>query len=60
MNIIIIEIKMFIVLIIFKKYNIRYFILERKYRIFNNKELIFKFNKLIVDDFQILLNKIYI
>ena len=25
---------------LYKKYNIRYFILERKYRIFNNKELI--------------------
>ena len=42
---------------LYKKYNIRYFILERKYRIVNNKELIFEFNKLVVDDFQIILNK---
>ena len=40
-----------------KKYDIRYFILERKYRIVNNKELIFKLNKLVVDDFQRILNK---
>ena len=42
---------------LYKKYNIRYFIIERKYRIVNNKELIFKFNKLVVHDFQIILNK---
>ena len=42
---------------LYKKYNIRYFDLQRKYRIVNNKELIFRFNKLVVDDFQIILNK---
>ena len=42
---------------LYKKYNIRYFILERKYRIVNNKELIFKFSKLVADDFQIILDK---
>ena len=35
----------------------RYFDLQRKYRIVNNKELFFKFNELKVDDFQIILNK---
>ena len=57
MNIIKIGMKVHIVLIIFIKYNIRYFDLQIKYRIVNNKELIFKFKKLEVDDFQIILNK---
>ena len=42
---------------LYKKYNIQYFDLQRKYRIVNNKKLIFKFDKLEVDDFQIILNK---
>ena len=43
---------------LYKKYDIRYFDLQKKYRIVNNNKLIFKFNKLEVDDFQIILNKI--
>ena len=42
---------------LYKKYNIRNFDLERKYRLVNNEKLIFKFNKLEVDDFKIILNK---
>ena len=57
MNVIIIEISVYCIDNLYKKYYIRYFTLERKYRIVNNKELIFKFNKLVVDDFQIILNK---
>ena len=42
---------------LYKKYDIRNYELERKYRIVNNKELIFKFNKLDCDNFKIILNK---
>ena len=42
---------------LYKKYNIRNFDSERKYRLVNNEKLIFKFNKLEVDDFKIILNK---
>ena len=42
---------------LYKKYDIRNYELERKYRIVNNKELIFKLNKLEVDNFKIILNK---
>ena len=45
--------KIHIVLILFtKKYNIRHFDLERKYRLVNNEKLIFKFNKLDCDNFK--------
>ena len=42
---------------LYKKYNIRNFDLERKYRLMNNEKLIFKFNKLDCDNFKIILNK---
>ena len=42
---------------LYKKYDIRYIDLQRKYFIINNNKLIFKFNKLEVDDFQMILNK---
>ena len=42
---------------LYNKYNIRNFDLERKYRLVNNEKLIFKFNKLEVDNFKIILNK---
>ena len=42
---------------LYKKYNIRNFDLERKYRLVNNEKLIFKFNKLDCDKFKIISNK---
>ena len=42
---------------LYKKYNIRNFDLERKYRLVNNKKLIVKFKKLNWDNFKIILNK---
>ena len=42
---------------LYKKYNIRNFDLERKYRLVNNEKLILKFNKLVCDNFKIILNK---
>ena len=43
---------------LYKKYHTHEcFILERKYHIINNEELIFKFNKLVLDNFKIILNK---
>ena len=42
---------------LYKKYDIQYIDLQRKYFIINNNKLISKFNKLEVDDFQIILNK---
>ena len=42
---------------LYKKYNIRNFDLERKYRLVNNKKLIVKFKKLNCDNFKIILNK---
>ena len=45
---------------LYKKYNICNFDLERKYRLVNNEKLILKFNKLEVDNFKIILNKIYV
>ena len=50
--------KIHIALILFtKKYNIRNFDLEQKYRLVNNEKPIFKFNKLGCDNFKIILNK---
>ena len=45
---------------LYKKYNIRNFDLERKYRLVNNKKLIVKFKKLNCDNFKIILNKNFI
>ena len=42
---------------LYKKYDIRYIDLQKKYFIINNNKLISKFNKLEVDDFRIILNK---
>ena len=42
---------------LYKRYDIRNFDLERKNRLVNNEKLIFKFNKLEVDNFKIILNK---
>ena len=42
---------------LYKKYDIQYIDLQIKYFIINNNKLIFKFDRLEVDDFQIILNK---
>ena len=42
---------------LYKKYNIRNFDLERKYRLVNNEKLVFKFNKLDYDNLKIIFNK---